>query len=75
MPMPPNSSLIFGSMPGWKTSSSIRTRSAFLATASTSLPLPLPSFAPTMIPGRSRSCIFAPLYSITPGMQVSVVKA
>lgn len=28
-----------------------------------------------MIPGKSRSWMFAPLYSITPGMQVNVVNS
>ena len=28
-----------------------------------------------MIPGRSSSCMLAPLYSMTPGMQVSVVNS
>ena len=28
-----------------------------------------------MIPGKSSSCMFAPLYSMTPGMQVSVVNS
>ena len=46
-----------------------------LMTFRISRPLPLPSLAPFMRPGRSRICIFAPLCSIKPGMQVSVVKA
>jgi hypothetical protein len=41
----------------------------------TCLPRPLPSEAPSMIPGKSRICISAPPYSNTPGMAVSVVKA
>lgn len=44
-------------------------------TAITCLPLPLPWEAPSMIPGRSSSWIFAPLYSITPGIQVRVVNS
>lgn len=36
-------------------------------------PRPLPSDAPSMIPGRSRIWISAPPYSSTPGMAVSVV--
>jgi hypothetical protein len=36
-------------------------RSLDLATAMTCLPRPLPSDAPSMIPGRSSSCIFASL--------------
>mmetsp|Transcript_19741 Transcript_19741/g.46785 ORF Transcript_19741/g.46785 Transcript_19741/m.46785 type:complete len:240 (+) Transcript_19741:544-1263(+) len=38
-------------------------------------PRPLPSLAPSMIPGRSSSWILAPLWWITPGMQVSVVNS
>ena len=37
--------------------------------------LPLPSFAPSIIPGRSSSWIFAPLYLIVPGTQVNVVNS
>lgn len=36
-------------------------------------PLPLPSEAPSMIPGRSSICISAPPYSRTPGIAVRVV--
>ena len=43
--------------------------------AITCRPLPLPSFAPSMIPGKSSSCIFAPLYLITPGTVVRVVNS
>ena len=39
----------------------------------TCLPRPLPSEAPSMIPGKSRIWISAPPYSSTPGMAVSVV--
>ena len=39
----------------------------------TCLPLPLPSEAPSMIPGKSRTWISAPPYSSTPGMAVKVV--
>lgn len=39
----------------------------------TCLPLPLPSAAPSMIPGRSRTWISAPPYSSTPGIAVRVV--
>ena len=39
----------------------------------TCLPLPLPSEAPSMIPGRSRTWISAPPYSSTPGIAVNVV--
>lgn len=40
----------------------------------TCLPLPFPSDAPSIIPGRSRTWISAPPYSSTPGMAVKVVK-
>ena len=40
-----------------------------------SLPLPFPSAAPLINPGKSRICIFAPRCSITPGIQVRVVNA
>lgn len=39
----------------------------------TCLPLPFPSEAPSMIPGRSRTWISAPPYSSTPGIAVNVV--
>lgn len=45
-----------------------------LAALITCLPLPLPSEAPSMIPGRSSIWISAPPYSSTPGIAVSVVK-
>lgn len=38
-------------------------------------PRPLPWDAPSIIPGKSRSWILAPLYSITPGIQVRVVNS
>jgi hypothetical protein len=43
--------------------------------AITCLPRPLPSLAPSIIPGKSSNCIFAPLYRITPGTVVSVVNS
>lgn len=46
-----------------------------LATAMTCLPLPFPSLAPSMIPGKSNSCSLAPLYLRTPGMHVRVVNS
>lgn len=39
------------------------------------LPLPFPWAAPSIIPGKSNNCIFAPLYSITPGIHVKVVNS
>uniref|UniRef100_A0A6B0UF33 Putative secreted protein n=1 Tax=Ixodes ricinus TaxID=34613 RepID=A0A6B0UF33_IXORI len=56
-------------------SSIMTTKSAVLATAMTCRPLPLPWEAPSMIPGRSSNCMLAPLYSMTPGMQVRVVNS
>jgi hypothetical protein len=56
-------------------SRTMRIRSLVLAAEMTWRPLPLPSEAPSMIPGRSSSWISAPPYSRTPGMAVSVVKA
>src|SRR5947207_16472 len=41
----------------------------------TCLPLPFPSAAPSIIPGKSSTWISAPPYSRTPGMAVSVVNA
>lgn len=38
-------------------------------------PLPLPSFAPSMIPGKSNNWILAPRYLTTPGTHVSVVNS
>lgn len=37
--------------------------------------LPLPCAAPSIIPGKSSSCMLAPSYSITPGIHVSVVNS
>lgn len=45
-----------------------------LAALITCRPLPFPSDAPSMIPGKSRICISAPPYSSTPGIAVRVVK-
>ena len=45
------------------------------AAETTCLPLPFPSDAPSIIPGRSNTWISAPPYSSTPGIAVSVVKA
>lgn len=55
-------------------SRTIRMRSLVLAAEMTCRPRPLPSEAPSMIPGRSSSWISAPPYSRTPGMAVRVVK-
>ena len=56
-------------------SNTIRMRSLVLAAEMTCRPLPLPSEAPSMIPGRSSSWISAPPYSSTPGIAVRVVNA
>lgn len=56
-------------------SSTIRIKSLVFAAEITCLPLPFPSAAPSMIPGRSRIWISAPPYSSTPGIAVRVVKA
>lgn len=53
----------------------IRIRSLVLAAEMTWRPLPFPSAAPSIIPGKSSSWISAPPYSSTPGIAVSVVKA
>jgi hypothetical protein len=50
-------------------------RSLVLAALMTCLPRPLPSAAPSIIPGKSRTWISAPPYSSTPGIAVRVVKA
>ena len=52
----------------------MRIRSLVFAALMTWRPRPLPSAAPSMIPGRSRTWISAPPYSSTPGIAVSVVK-
>lgn len=54
-------------------SRTMRMRSDVLAALITCRPRPLPSEAPSMIPGRSRIWISAPPYSRTPGMAVRVV--
>mmetsp|Transcript_33695 Transcript_33695/g.104015 ORF Transcript_33695/g.104015 Transcript_33695/m.104015 type:complete len:211 (-) Transcript_33695:31-663(-) len=56
-------------------SSIIRIMSAVRAVAMTCLPRPLPSAAPSMMPGRSRIWISVPLYITLPGMHVSVVNS
>jgi hypothetical protein len=52
----------------------IRIKSLVFAADMTWRPLPFPSDAPSMIPGRSRIWISAPPYSKTPGIAVKVVK-
>lgn len=56
-------------------SKTMRIRSLVLAAEITCRPRPLPSEAPSIIPGRSSSWISAPPYSNTPGMAVRVVNA
>jgi len=60
-------------LPFARVEATIKTKSAFLATERTFFPIPFPEAAPLMIPGKSMTCIFAPLYSIIPGIAVSVV--
>ena len=50
-------------------------KSAVLATERISLPLPFPLAAPVMIPGISKICIWALLYSIIPGIISKVVNS
>ena len=52
----------------------IRMRSLVFAALITCLPRPLPSAAPSIIPGKSNIWISAPPYSKTPGIAVNVVK-
>lgn len=52
----------------------INIMSLVFAALMTCRPLPLPSAAPSMIPGKSKIWISAPPYSSTPGMAVRVVK-
>jgi hypothetical protein len=73
MPISDNSFTNIEKWFGWNTSTTIKTKSAFLATERTFFPIPFPEAAPLMIPGKSMICIFAPLYSIIPGIAVSVV--
>mmetsp|Transcript_13647 Transcript_13647/g.57772 ORF Transcript_13647/g.57772 Transcript_13647/m.57772 type:complete len:237 (+) Transcript_13647:663-1373(+) len=76
MPNPSSScSMSLLCVSGLSASSTMTTTSQVLAVEMTCLPRPLPSFAPSMIPGRSSSWIFAPRYRITPGMHVSVVNS
>jgi hypothetical protein len=63
MPNPSSSlSMIFLWTNGRVASKTMTIRLHVLATAMTYLPLPLPSFAPSIIPGKSSSYILAPLY-------------
>ena len=61
IPNPSSScSRIFLCPSGLRTSRTIKIRFAVLATAITCRPLPFPSLAPSIIPGKSRSWILAP---------------
>jgi hypothetical protein len=76
IPNPSNSfSIILLCFKGLVASSTIIIKLQVLATAMTYFPLPFPSLAPSMIPGKSNSWILAPLYLITPGTQVRVVNS
>ena len=59
----------------WNGSTMYNTMSDERITLRISRPLPFPSAAPLISPGRSRIWILAPLCSITPGIHVRVVKA
>ncbi len=67
--------MIFLCCMGRVESSTIIIRLQVLATAMTCLPRPLPSLAPSIIPGKSSNWIFEPLYWSTPGIQVRVVNS
>lgn len=76
MPNPSSSlSMIFLCVKGLVASRTITIILQVLATEITYLPLPLPSLAPSMIPGRSSNCSLAPLCLSTPGIQVTVVNS
>lgn len=60
---------------GLVASKTIKIKLQVLATAIIYLPLPLLSFAPSTIPGKSNNYILAPLYLKTPGTQVKVVNS
>ena len=76
IPKPSSScSMIFLCCIGRVASKTMMMRLHVLATAMTCLPLPLPSLAPSMIPGKSSSWILAPLWYNMPGMQVRVVNS
>ena len=60
---------------GLVASRTIKIKLQVLATAIIAFPLPLLSFAPSTIPGRSKSCNFAPLYLYIPGTHVTVVNS
>jgi len=68
IPKPSNSlSITLLSVRGFKTSNTMKIKEQVRATAITWRPRPLPSLAPSIIPGRSRIWILAPLYWMTPG--------
>jgi len=76
IPKPSSSfSIILLCVNGFRASRTIKIKLQVLPTAITYLPLPLPSLAPSMIPGKSNNYIFAPLYLTTPGIQVKVVNS
>ena len=61
IPKPSSScSIIFLCPRGFNTSRQMKIKWQVRATAITCLPRPLPSLAPSIIPGKSNSCIFAP---------------
>jgi len=70
-----SSSRITGRCWGLNTSRTTTIKSELRDTESISFPLPLPLEAPVIIPGRSKICILAPLYSMIPGMISKVVNS
>mmetsp|Transcript_22866 Transcript_22866/g.71666 ORF Transcript_22866/g.71666 Transcript_22866/m.71666 type:complete len:206 (+) Transcript_22866:483-1100(+) len=60
---------------GLAASSTIMMRSHVRAAEITCRPRPFPVAAPSMIPGKSRTCIRAPRYRSVPGIAVSVVNS
>mmetsp|Transcript_21838 Transcript_21838/g.66289 ORF Transcript_21838/g.66289 Transcript_21838/m.66289 type:complete len:272 (+) Transcript_21838:716-1531(+) len=76
MPTPSSSfSMIFFCWMSFIASSTMMRHEHVRATAMTCRPRPLPSRAPSMMPGRSSSCILAPFQNLMPGMHVSVVNS
>jgi hypothetical protein len=76
IPKPSNSFVkIAKSTNGFKTSSTIKIKLHVRATAMTCRPRPFPSLAPSIIPGKSRIWIRAPLCVSVPGTVVSVVNS
>lgn len=76
IPKPSSSlSMIFLCVSGLVASNTMTIKEHVFATLITYLPLPLPSLAPSIIPGRSNNCNLAPLCLSTPGIHVRVVNS